>query len=204
VLVQKGEGNFVLGLKRGGICGMGKRADIQTNRGPRTSHTPRLSATSTDHLQDQDPVSDFEAGANKEMAYLTSHGKPLHPINRLCRESYNFQKQLPSAHLNNLRRYLEVAPYLVPNNVTLSCETIRHPELGPMNIFVSPNLDITGILSWSQCAILLLFLQCNIPRTLHNYGDDVSESIANPKLPAAFDTLSEGEQAYQKHLLQRR
>jgi hypothetical protein len=154
----------VLGLKRGGICGMGKRADIQTNRGPRTSHTPRLSATSTDHLQDQDPVSDFEAGANKEMAYLTSHGKPLHPINRLCRESYNFQKQLPSAHLNNLRRYLEVAPYLVPNNVTLSCETIRHPELGPMNIFVSPNLDITGILSWSQCAILLLFLQCNIPR----------------------------------------
>ena len=133
------EGSFALGLIRDGFCGMGNG---RTSRriADHVRHAHRyLPETSTDHLQDSDPVSVLRAGADKEITYLTRHDKPLHPFNRMAREHYDYQKQLPSVHLNNLHKYLEVAPYLISNNINLSREIIRYPDLSLLNIFVSPN-----------------------------------------------------------------
>ncbi|KAH7390849.1 hypothetical protein DE146DRAFT_679939 [Phaeosphaeria sp. MPI-PUGE-AT-0046c] len=164
----------------------GKRLDITTNRGPYS-------------------VATLEAGARKEIAYLTKCGRPLHPFQRLRREIYGYQKQPPSKHLENLDNYLRVAPYLVPaTNSTLTRPTLRHPDLQPNNIFVSAELNITGLIDWQRCAILPLFLQCGIPNSLQNYGDSVSESLTLPELQPGFDDLSDNEQFQEVLLLRRR
>lgn len=71
-------------------------------------------------------------------------------------------------------------------------------------MFVSGDLEITGLIDWQHCAILPLFLQCGIPNSLQNYGDSISESLTVPKLPPHFDKLSEIKQFEQALLLGRR
>ena len=82
--------------------------------------------------------------------------------------------------------------------------SIRHPDLQPNNIFVSKSLEITGLIDWQHCTILPLFLQAGIPGTLQNYGDDVSESLQEPRLPSDFDEQSETEQLKEVLLLRKR
>ncbi|KAF1943375.1 hypothetical protein EJ02DRAFT_502228 [Clathrospora elynae] len=118
---------------------------------------------------------------------------------------YNYKKQSPFEHLYSLEKYLRIAPYLIPNgNETLARPTLRHPGLQPNNVFVSDDLNITGLIDWQHWAILPLFLQCGIPNSLQNYGDSVSDSLTPPQLPHNFDELSESEQFEQVMLLRRR
>jgi hypothetical protein len=46
----------------------------------------------TECPKDADPTATFEAGAKKEIEYLTKFGQPLHPFQRLRREIYDYQK----------------------------------------------------------------------------------------------------------------
>jgi hypothetical protein len=167
--------------------------------------TSSLPATLTKYSKDTDSAAALAAGAKKETAYLTKFGRPLHPFQRLRREIYGYQKQSPLDHLDSLDKYLRTAPYLIPhNNETLTRSTLRHPDLQPNNVFVSDKLEITGLIDWQHCAILPLFLQCGIPNSLQNYGDDISESLTVPELPPNFDDLSESRQFEQAVLLRRR
>jgi hypothetical protein len=87
-----------------------------------------------------------------------------------------------------LKSYLQIAPDLVPKrDEHMIRPSIRHPDLQPNNVFVSQNLEITGLIDWQHCAILPLFLHAGIPGSLQNYGDTVSESLETPQLPANFD-----------------
>lgn len=96
-------------------------------------------------------------------------------------------------------------PSIIPSgNDTLSRPILRHPDLQPNNVFVSDELSITGIIDWQHCAVLPLFLQCGIPNSFQNYGDNVSESGNLPKLPPDFDELGEGKKFEQVMLLRRR
>ncbi|ORY14015.1 kinase-like domain-containing protein [Clohesyomyces aquaticus] len=166
----------------------GKRLNIQTDRGP--------------YL---DAAAVLAAGAKKEIAYLKKFGQPLHPFQRLRREIYKYQKQSPSAHLDNLEKYLQVVPYLIPHgNSTFTRPTLRHPDLQPNNVFVSDDLNITGLIDWQNCSALPLFLQCGIPNSFQNYGDSVSESVIFPELPPNFDDLKDRDQFEQVLLLRRR
>ncbi|KAL7773215.1 hypothetical protein CFE70_003179 [Pyrenophora teres f. teres 0-1] len=166
----------------------GKRLSLQVGRGPYATSTAVLAA-----------------GAEKETAYLKKFGKPIHPLGLLYREIYDYQKQSHSEHLGNLHKYLQIVPHLTPGgNRDLARPTLRHPDLTPNNVFVSENLDVTGLIDWQHCAILPLFLQCGIPNSLQNYGDSVSESLVPPELPPNISELSEREQYEQVELLRRR
>jgi hypothetical protein len=59
------------------------------------------------------------------------------------------------------------------------------------------------LIDWQYCSILPLFLQCRISNTFQKYGDNVSESLILPRLPANFDDISEQEQ-FEKVLLKRK
>ena len=147
----------------------------------------------------------MEAGARKESAYLKHFGRPLHPFQRTRRELVDYKEQSPSSHLENLERYLRVASDLVPPKANEEIQpSIRHPDLQPNNIFVSNSLEITGLIDWQHCTILPLFLQAGIPGTLQNYGDDVSESLQEPRLPSNFDEQSESGQLKEVLLLRKR
>lgn len=104
-----------------------------------------------------------------------------------------------------LEKYLQVASNLIPPQLDgTSQPTIRHPDLQPNNIFVSDNLEIAGLIDWQHCAVLPLFLQAGIPGSLQNHGDDISESLVEPRLPADFDEQQENEQLRQVLLLRKR
>jgi hypothetical protein len=104
-----------------------------------------------------------------------------------------------------LNMYLQIAPDLVPkHDDNLTRPSIRHPDLQPNNVIVSPDLEVTGLIDWQHCAILPLFLQAGIPGSLQNYGDAVSESLETPRLPADFDEQDEAEQLKQVLVLRKR
>ncbi|KAG2065001.1 kinase-like protein [Suillus decipiens] len=147
-------------------------------------------------------------GAEKELAYLRRFGRPLLPFQRVRREAYKYQKQPPSDHIENLDRYLLIAPSLVPRNPALDHFRIRHPDLQPSNIIVSrspdSNLHVVGLIDWQHTSILPLFLHSGIPQQLQNYGDINSQSMTQPSLPEKLDDLDETQQSREMELYHRR
>jgi aminoglycoside phosphotransferase (APT) family kinase protein len=93
---------------------------------------------------------------------------------------------------------------LVPKDEKLSQPTLRHPDLQPSNIFVSPSLEIISVIDWQHSVITPLFLQCGIPNSFQNYGDPLSESLAFPALPPNFDSLDKREKYQEVELLRKR
>ncbi|KAG6829928.1 hypothetical protein H0H87_009786 [Tephrocybe sp. NHM501043] len=160
-----------------------------------------------DIATDEDAKSVMVAGANKELAYLDHFGSPRLPYKRLRRESYNYKKQPPSDHARNLRRYLHLVPWLVPDNDSISTFCIRHPDLSHPNLMVSTHpsgLHILSMLDWQHAAILPLFLHAGMPEVIQNEEDEVSRSMVKPKLPVDFDKLSGKDQEWEMELLRRR
>ena len=146
-------------------------------------------------------------GADKELAYLEQFGRPLLPFQRIRREGYQYQKQPPSNHIENLDRYL-IAPSLIPRNLALSQFHIRHPDPQPSNIIISRSPDsklhVVGLIDWQHTPILPLFLLAGIPERLQNYDDPISQSMTRPLLPENFGDLDKTHQSREEELYRRR
>ncbi|EIW82704.1 protein kinase subdomain-containing protein PKL CAK Fmp29 [Coniophora puteana RWD-64-598 SS2] len=143
-------------------------------------------------------------GADKERAYLEQFGRPLLPFRRFRREGYQYQKQPPSDHIENLDRYLSIAPSLIPRDPTLCHFRIRHPDLQPSNIIVNSNMRVVGLIDWQHTSILPQFLLAGIPGRIQNYDDPVSQSMAQPLLPANLDDLDRESREKELELYRRR
>ncbi|KAF5376644.1 hypothetical protein D9615_007875 [Tricholomella constricta] len=155
----------------------------------------------------QDAASVLVTGATKELAYLNQFGSPRAPYQRFRREYYEYKKQPPSDHAKNLRRYLRLAPSLVPDDGSLTAFCIRHPDLTDSNLKVSTDssgLHILSLLDWQHAAVLPLFLHAGMPDVIQNEEDEVSRSMVKPKLPDDFDKLPEEEQEWEREVLRRR
>ena len=140
----------------------------------------------------------LSAGAEKEVRYLERYGRPLFPMDRMRRETFKLEKQLPSVHLDSLRKYLQISKYLVPQgNAGFLRPIIRHPDLRPSNIFVSDDYKITSLIDWQNSTILPLYLHSGIPNDLDNSMDLVSRSLEIPRLPEKTSELSEDERLQQ-------
>ncbi|KAJ5389123.1 uncharacterized protein N7496_000191 [Penicillium cataractarum] len=162
----------------------GKRLGLSVERGPY-----------------QDSLAVLTASTTKEITYLKRFGRALRPFQRLSREVYNYQAQSHLDHIMNLKRYLQITPRLTPHDCpALHRPALRHPDLQPNNIFISDELEIKS----QHSTVLPLFLQYGIPKSLQNYGDEVSESLQIPRLPSNFDQLEEMQQFQQAELFRRR
>ncbi|KAJ5915851.1 hypothetical protein N7454_010992 [Penicillium verhagenii] len=185
--MNKGDG-FCIGPATSLELWYGRRDVLSVDRGP---HGDCLSA--------------LTAGAKKEIAYLNRFGHDIQPFQRLRREIYDYKPQSHRDHITTLENYLQVAPHLIPNKrPDLRRPVIRHPDLQPNNIFVSDDLEICGMIDWQNSTVLPLFLQCGIPKSLQNYGDEISQSLQIPSLPDNFDELEEMEQYRQADVYRRR
>ena len=115
----------------------------------------------------------FVAAACKELAYLEQFGRPLLPFRRESRDAHQYQEQSPSpsAHIENLKRHLIMAPSLVPSDSALVHFCIRHPDLQQSNIVVQstdPGWQIVSLLDWQHTSILPPFLFAGVPQRLQN------------------------------------
>ena len=119
------------------------------------------------------------------------------------RESYQYQKQSPSDHIENLQCHLRIASSLVPEGPSFSHFRIRHPDLQETNIVVSESsesgLQIVSVLDWQHTSIP--HFPANMPQRLQNYDDRVSQSMTWPSL---LENLGEASRSYTKELHRRR
>ncbi|CAK3787619.1 Hypothetical predicted protein [Lecanosticta acicola] len=166
----------------------GKRNQLDVDRGPFTEVEAVLNA-----------------GAKKEIQYLARYGRPLFPFNRMQRETFNLEKQLPSVHLDSLQKYLQISSALIPEESReLIRPVIRHPDLRPSNIFVSDNYEIVSLIDWQNATALPLFLHSGIPDDLDNSLDPISSSLELPRLPDDLAALDEDSRLEQLELFRKR
>lgn len=120
------------------------------------------------------------------------------------REIFNLEKQLPTAHLDSLGRYLQISKHLIPDGEEFNRPIIRHPDLRPSNIFVSDDYEITSLIDWQNAVALPMFLHSGIPDDLNNSADSVSSSIQIPRLPNDISALDENSRQEQLDLFRKR
>ncbi|KAF2461968.1 kinase-like domain-containing protein [Lineolata rhizophorae] len=145
------------------------------------------------------PYKDFEnvltAGAKQEITCLRAFGKPLHHVNRFKRRAFDFKKQDHEQYISDLEKYLQAAKHVVPPDCNvLTKPTIRHPNLEFRHIFVSDNLEITGVVDWQNCAVLPLILQCGIPRIFQHDSKEMSMMVGFPELPTGLSEMDGDDQ----------
>jgi hypothetical protein len=141
----------------------------------------------------------MNSGANKEIEYLTRYGRPLFPFNRMQREVFNLEKQLPSVHLDSLRKYMQISSALIPDDRELIRPVIRHPDLRPSNIFVSDDYEITSLIDWQNAVVLPLFLHSGIP-DLDGSVSLASSCLETPRLPDNLPVLDQDSRREQLEL----
>jgi hypothetical protein len=127
------------------------------------------------------------------------------------RETYKYEPQQPSDHIQNLKKYLLIAPSLLANASPSSNFCIRHPNLRPSNILVSRSPDpnskawvVKSIIDWQHTAILPLSLHAGIPQTLQNYNDDGWKYMTRPLLPEGWNEMEEPQRRREMELFRRR
>ncbi|KAK7609920.1 phosphotransferase [Phyllosticta paracitricarpa] len=180
------KGSFCVGPDTDMDLWWGRRSDLAVDCGP--------------YLDNEAVIS---AGARKEIAYLEEFARPVHPYFRGYREFYDYQEQDPQKHRKLLEKYLQIAPQLVPQGPSTR-PVLRHRNLAPENIMVSPPHKITGLVNWQNCSIRPLFLQSGIPESLHNPEWLEADSPKEPSLPANFHDLDDMQQARQKRIFHSR
>ena len=159
-------------------------------------------------VTDESAEAALVTGAHKELAYLKQFGQPLLPFSRFRRQHYGYREQSPADHVENLNRYLLLAPSLVPKDPGLTRFCIRHPDLQPNNIMVSQTPDhgweVTGVLDWQHASILPAFLLAGIPDRFQNHNDTFSQYMLPPPPPKNVAALDEPKQREAEELYRRR
>jgi hypothetical protein len=111
---------------------------------------------------------------------------------------------LPSYHVENLERYLDIASSLIPRDPGFTRFCIRHPDLQHNNIFVSRSpssgCKVVGLIDWQHASILPMFLLAGVPQGLQNHDDEVSQHMTPPLRPENLDELNEAARANEEYL----
>lgn len=124
------------------------------------------------------------------MQFVRTHGRPRMNYHRSSTEP-----ESPDELLDLLRRYLRLAPAMVPpvGSEDTHSPTLWHPDLHLDNVFVDPeSRQITRIIDWQSAEIMPFFYQCGIPRMFKN-PDGVSNNWNVPELPDNYDSLDQCE-----------
>jgi hypothetical protein len=98
-------------------------------------------------------------------------------------------------HAESLKKYLHLAPHLIPSSPELTRPVLRHPDIQPNNIFISEDYRVTSLIDWQHATALPIFLAAGIPTSFQNYGDAESRFFTPPRLPIDLESLNEFERA---------
>lgn len=98
--------------------------------------------------------------------------------------------------LTALHNYLQLIPYLLPTDTSVSSSCLWHDDLNCGNIFVDPESPwkVLSIIDWQFTTLLPLFHCAQQPAFL-NYNGEPVEGLERPEFPEDFDKMSPSEQA---------
>ncbi|KAL2840323.1 kinase-like domain-containing protein [Aspergillus pseudodeflectus] len=155
----------------------------------------------------KNPTEYLRSIAEKEIEWTQRFGKPLEldfPHNAVFPG-----ERLPEDYLTLLHKYLTLAPHLLPKDgdSRLNAPTLRHPDLNPYNIFVSPETGaISCIIDWQHTIIEPRLLAAGYPRAFESPDPEQPLKLEEPSLPSDIETLPndaklEAEKLYRRRLL---
>ncbi|CAK5275504.1 unnamed protein product, partial [Mycena citricolor] len=181
---------------------------LDVDRGPCTSSAFVFVSPHSLGATDRSAEAALMATAGKEMAYLTQFGQPILPFRRQRRFGYQNRPQSPLSHVENLERFIEIAPFLLPKDPAQSRFCIRHPDLRYDNIIVARSPDtgceIVSLIDWQHASILPMFLLAGVPQQLQSHDDNISQSTTPLYRPENLEALSEGERDQQEYVYRQR
>lgn len=182
----------------------GKRANFNLHRGP-CKLCPLLYSFHSLTNIGNDPIEYFRSIAQKEEYWTRRYGKPVElefPHNGIFPGEKN-----PEEYLDLLRKFLSMTPHLLPEDPAFHKPTLRHPDLNPNNLFISPETGaISCIIDWQHTTVEPHLLVAGYPRTFENPDPEESPDLKEPSLPLDYDTLSteakaEADELYRRRLL---
>ncbi|KAL4777999.1 serine/threonine protein kinase [Aspergillus varians] len=165
----------------------GRRAELDLDRGPWSEPKDYLLAT-----------------AEKEIQWTEKYGKPLE-----CDFPHNTifpGIQFPRKYLELLRKYLALAPHLLPREPghNLTRPTLRHPDLTPSNVFICPDtFKVKSIIDWQHTVVTPLLLAAGYPKLFENPDLEPPTGLVPPKLPPDYDTLDTKAKSQVDELIRR-
>ncbi|KAM5445614.1 hypothetical protein MaudCBS49596_007350 [Microsporum audouinii] len=166
----------------------GKRAELEVDHGPWN-----------------DPHQYLRAIGKRELEWTQKFGKPLE-------KDFPYNTLLPGIipqerYAGLLQKYLTIAPFLLPEHPRDpgNQPTIRHPDLTPSNVFVSPEtFEITCIIDWQHTTIIPLLLAAGHPKMFENPDAEPPETLGAPKPPEGYEYLDPKTKYEVDELLRRR
>ncbi|PIG88580.1 hypothetical protein AARAC_000971 [Aspergillus arachidicola] len=141
-----------------------------------------------------DPCSYLMSIAQKEIEWVRQYGKPLKldfPHNGSTPGEVS-----PEEYIHLLEKFLLLAPYVLPRDSDnpLNQPTLRHPDLNPNNIFVSPDSGaISCIIDWQHTTAEPCLLVAGHPRAFENLDIKQSLDLKEPSLHSDHNTPSSGK-----------
>ncbi|PGH15814.1 hypothetical protein AJ79_02195 [Helicocarpus griseus UAMH5409] len=165
----------------------GKRAGLDIYRGPW-----------------KNPKDYLRSIAEKEIEWTRRYGKPValdFPHNGLIPG-----EQDPKEYIALLEKYLALVPYLLPEDAShpFNQPTLRHPDLNPNNILISPETGaVTCIIDWQHTILEPRLLAAGYPRAFENPDVNESTDLEEPTLPPEYDSLDAEEKAEADELYRR-
>jgi Phosphotransferase enzyme family len=93
----------------------------------------------------------------------------------------------PKAHISLYKKFLQITPYLLPNQVELIRPTLWHWDIHAPNIFVDGG-RVSSLIDWQTAWLGPLFLQARHPRLLDYNGELML------KLPENFKYINDEDE----------
>ncbi|PWY91880.1 phosphotransferase enzyme family protein [Aspergillus sclerotioniger CBS 115572] len=152
-----------------------------------------------------DPKRYLASIAEKEIEWARRIGKPVEldfPHNGVFPGV-----KYPEAYIDLLDKYLTLVPYLIPKDMSspFNRPTLRHPDLNPNNIFISPETGtISCIIDWQHSKIEPRFLAAGYPRVFESPDPEPSSELIEPTPPTHHEATPAEEKAAADELYRRR
>ncbi|PVH92051.1 hypothetical protein DM02DRAFT_722216 [Periconia macrospinosa] len=166
----------------------GRRAALELNRGPWKGHVEYLQSI-----------------AKKEIDWTQRYGEPMEPD--FPHNDLGLGVQRPEEYLKLLEYCQLLTPHLLPKDPThpFNQPTLRHPDLTPGNIFISPETGrLSCLIDWQHAIIQPNLLAAGYPRAFENPDNELPPNLLEPKLPDNFESLPADEKAVVHELYRRR
>ncbi|KAF2827212.1 hypothetical protein CC86DRAFT_439615 [Ophiobolus disseminans] len=166
----------------------GRRAGLHMNRGPWKKHVEYLQSI-----------------AKKEMGWTRLYGTAMEPD--FPHNASGVGVQQPGDFLKFLESYQSLTPHLLPKSSAhpFNQPTLRHPDLTPGNIFITPETgQISCLIDWQHAIVQPQLLAAGYPRAFENPDDLLPPKLVIPKLPEHLSSLSPEEQTATRELHRQR
>lgn len=134
-----------------------------------------------------------------ERKFIEEHGTP-----RMNYHSSLIKPELPDEMLSLIDRYLQMAPAMVPSqlseDIDIRSPTLWHPDLHPGNIFVNPaSKKISHVIDWQSASSLPFFYHSQVPAAIKHHGPTLTvldDLDSWPERPQNYHSMSPDEEAY--------